>query len=403
MQSPTSRFIRMCSVVALGALALTSACSDAPLAPKQMESYTPPVPNSSVFVTVATTGEDPDTDGYVLSVGDRPDIAVHSNDSIQLKGLPFGRRTARLSGLDLNCTSDSLIKMLDPVTPESRSETKFAVSCVGSEVPPNAIGTKLLFVREARIYSTIIGSSNVASLTTGENPVWSPDGERIAFSRGESAYVMDANGTNERVVATKLAATDYAGHMSPAWSPDGHLLSVVNSDSRIMIVSVDSGPRADTVTSIEQDVSESPIWSPDGKHLLFETTYEDGWGVYQPLWIGDMDGSRMTGYRGFPTDTSGVTAWSPDGNSIAIVRAYGYNTDNLAHVALMGADGSQSRNLVAGRSRSRPAWSPDGKMVAYVNSGCADYRCPSSILYVSTDGTQNGVLVANAHSPSWHR
>ena len=46
----------------------------------------------------------------------------------------------------------------------------------------------------------------------------------------------------------------------------------------------------------------------------------------------------------------------------------------------------------------RPSWSPDGMRIAF---GSSASECPSAIHYVTRDGSQSGVLISNAHSPTW--
>ena len=48
------------------------------------------------------------------------------------------------------------------------------------------------------------------------DPVWSPDGRKIAFVRNFEIYVMNADGSGQTNL-TRNPAHDFA----PAWSPDG--------------------------------------------------------------------------------------------------------------------------------------------------------------------------------------
>ncbi|TMK90399.1 MAG: hypothetical protein E6G42_09855, partial [Actinobacteria bacterium] len=66
-------------------------------------------------------------------------------------------------------------------------------------------GERLAFVRtggdKAAIYSTTANGRNERLVTPeGHDPVWSPDGRRLALSNG-SLYVVDADGSGLRIVA----------------------------------------------------------------------------------------------------------------------------------------------------------------------------------------------------------
>jgi Tol biopolymer transport system component len=57
----------------------------------------------------------------------------------------------------------------------------------------------------------------------GEEPVWSPDRKRVAYSDGDDLagiWVMDADGTNRRWLTR--------GGGSPQWSPDGRHITYLD-------------------------------------------------------------------------------------------------------------------------------------------------------------------------------
>jgi Tol biopolymer transport system component len=94
-----------------------------------------------------------------------------------------------------------------------------------------------------------------------------PDGRNIAFSirqRGQTLlYVMQADGTNARVVADSLDLQD-----APAWAPDGQSITTAADDHgvpHLFRVPIDGrGP-----ASFVHEYSVDPAWAPDGRFLVY--------------------------------------------------------------------------------------------------------------------------------------
>jgi Tol biopolymer transport system component len=98
-------------------------------------------------------------------------------------------------------------------------------------------------------------------------PAIARDGRRIAFStrrqRQTSLYVVNADGTNARVVTNSLEL-----HGAPAWAPDGESLTVaalVNGAPRLFSVPLDGRSPAGFV----KEYSADPVWSPDGQFAVY--------------------------------------------------------------------------------------------------------------------------------------
>jgi len=116
----------------------------------------------------------------------------------------------------------------------------------------NGAGTELWSAQGARVFG---------------GPAISRDGRYIAFSARQHGqallYVMQADGTNARVVADSL---DLQG--SPAWSPDGQSITsaaVDHSVPHLFRVPVGEGSPAPFVNEYSID----PAWAPDGRFVLY--------------------------------------------------------------------------------------------------------------------------------------
>lgn len=418
---------RMAAALLVGALTAIGACMDdtGPVYTPPTQRARPPqtaAPAIGTFhVIVATTGTNPDSDGYALIVDDSIKLPVRANDTVLVSKVVIDQHTLRLDNIAPNCVPDTMSSRALNLTSTRDTTTQLAIKCLGSAVPPELAGTQLLFVRGGRIYRTSIGDGAApAALAAGEEPALSPDGQRIAFVRNDNVYVMDADGANERLIAkgipvpvpnnSGLAMFEIdAGREAVAWSPDGTRLALY-SGSGIMIAPVDGAApvHSDGIRS------GSPAWSPDGRHVAFvvDTPDESQWLDIVDVYVGDVDGSGLSNVRKLTNASSSAPiylqpAWSPDGKQIAMVacgKTGGYGNAPCAHsrIVVMNADGSQPRTLAYASGYSKPAWSPDGQTIAFANT-CWNYDCPSAVLYVSIDGTREGVLIDDAHSPSLSR
>jgi Tol biopolymer transport system component len=204
-----------------------------------------------------------------------------------------------------------------------------------------------------------------------DDPAWSPDGERLAFTRTTddyrslNVYVMRADGRGVR----RLTSGRFDER--PSWSPDGRWIAYQSTRGIKLIHPDGSGARRVRGTR----GAAWPAWAPDGSRLAFA---DDGW-----IWTADLDGrARRRIVRGRDPD------WSPDGRVIAYVRSSG-------GVATIAAAGGASRHLGRGL---QPDWSPDGSRIAFA-------RWPASgrfsVWVMNADGGDRQLVTRSARSPAW--
>jgi len=105
--------------------------------------------------------------------------------------------------------------------------------------------------------------------------------------------------------------------------------------------------------------STKPVWSPDGRKIVFVRHAGDDTQIY----IMNADGGSQRPLTRGP-GRADSPAWSPDGLQIVFAAT----RDRVSKVAVMRSDGSRRRDLAPSHSEQRaPAWSPDGRLIAFLS------------------------------------
>ena len=201
--------------------------------------------------------------------------------------------------------------------------------------------------------------------TAEEDPAWSPDGSKIAFSSYRNGntdiFVIDADGAG----LTRLTF-DEASDETPAWSPDGNRIAFSSnrSDNRNIYVMNTDGSDVRPIV-VDMFNSLRPAWSPDGSKIAFTSYVVSGDDSH--VYVVDADGSNLTRVSNGPGSHSDPS-WSPDGNRIAYDSRIG--EDSSLHI--VNADGSVRTLLYEARPLvnevewvTTPEWSPDGSRIAF--------------------------------------
>lgn len=256
------------------------------------------------------------------------------------------------------------------------------------------------------------GTGLTQVLANAANPAWSPDGKRLAFSRGCRIFVAAEDGSGERALTSGKQCDG-----GPAWSPTGDALVFTRRIARrgtaravALYVMRDDGSvqrrltqRALTGRRLKRvknwAVDSDPAWSSAGVIAFARGTATVNDTIY-------VVGANASGLRRFIRPSARALSiepsWAPDGRTLAFTKRF-RRPAGLDQVFLAEADGTGERALseaVAG-SNSGPAWSPDGSFVC-LDIGFSDLYS-NVLVIVRRDGSLVRVLegARGGDVPDW--
>lgn len=196
---------------------------------------------------------------------------------------PDSRKLVVVSAYEDPAYSNSAIYVVDPQTHEQRRVTSFGTNCSADWSPD---GTRLALSlgdgHISDIYVTTLdahGRRLTDSQTIAVRPVWSPNGKRIAYtvmsppgqeSTDAGIYVAEPDGTQKKRVSSLPT-------YGVSWSPDGTKL-LLQAIGAVYLVDAEGGDPV-KIRVPTRDLLD-PTFSPDGKEVMFRSSYEGDWNLY---------------------------------------------------------------------------------------------------------------------------
>jgi Tol biopolymer transport system component/DNA-binding winged helix-turn-helix (wHTH) protein len=198
-------------------------------------------------------------------------------------------------------------------------------------------------------------------------PAFSPDGRDLAYSSLRNGKFeifvrqLAAGGREIQVTA------DSAQNLQSAWSPDGKMIAY-HSRNRHGIWMV---PALGGIAKQLTDFGAEPSWSSDGEWIAFQSDAPDdlgqtAFGAMPPstIWIVSSRGGtpQQITKVGTPPGGHGVPVWSPDGKRIVFVT----HDIGLSEIWSTSAKGEDLKRLTLKPANFfDPAYSSDGKYLFF--------------------------------------
>ncbi|MHA6780591.1 TolB family protein [Pseudonocardia saturnea] len=276
--------------------------------------------------------------------------------------------------------------------------------------------------------------ADIARIVSVTAPTLSPDGRRVAFVvtridleanryRG-AVWLADVDGGR---APYPLTAGEH-GDGGPAWSPDGSRLAFTRGDGEgggsLRVVPVD-GP-GETVTVRERpETVEAPVWSPDGRRIafasrertaryaqgdderarpprridrLFSRLDGTGWTIDRPrgVFVVAADGSSAPVPVAARPYDHGDPAWVGERLVVSAGRRPDADLDLRADLHLLDPTGRSEPEPLTASSLSlwMPAGSPDGTRVAALAEDVAVVPSHNRVVVVDVATGKEDVLSA---------
>jgi TolB protein len=200
----------------------------------------------------------------------------------------------------------------------------------------------------SRIFQGILENPTKGRAESNMQPAFSPDGTRIAFASNRSdnnneIYVMNVDGSGLRRLTNHPAAD-----LIPTWSPNGAQLAFVSDRSgtpQVYIMSSADGSGLRKISS--ESYADKPTWSP-GNAIAFAARTGAGFDI-KVTDLSSLETRQLTYGEG----SNESPVFSPNGRHIAFMST----RKGGSQIYTMTSDGRDLRQITTTGNNVTPSWS----------------------------------------------
>lgn len=344
----------------------------------------------SLAITTATSGPEPDADGYTVSIDGGIEVAIGVNGSHRQENMEPGNHTVRLGGVAPNCGIAGDNPHAVAVNPGSSATVAFTVTCGvaggGLTIMANTSGISIdpdgyTVAIDGAVQGTVLatGSTSVQGMSAGDHRVGLEGVAANCQVQGDNPRTVTVTAAGNASLQFEITCTGPQS-LKISWAK-GQLDARENAQYDIYSMSADGSGQTRLTNPPATHIDHQ--WSPDGRRVLFVRGDD--------IYVMNADGSgqaRLTNPPGGGMDPQ----WSPDGTRIA----YSGNTGTDVDIYVMKADGTGKINLTRGGPHaSQPRWSPDGRKIVFLRDFTDGAQANLDIYVANSDGSGESPLTQN--------
>jgi Tol biopolymer transport system component len=258
-----------------------------------------------------------------------------SGQAVPLEGFPFWWK----SMVHPQWGGEMGVLPPEPGPPAQPEEGKIVEPCEGV-TPPQ------ICVRDAQTGWVTQVSESLDFGLVNYRAAWSPDGQQIVFSAGSDfevtqrhdykLYLINADGSDLRPITS-----GDTNDIHPVWSPDGDWIAF-HRNCGLWVIRPGGSKGRMLLEGTEKFCAVMMAWSPDSQQIAFVNIHDVDTAPPE-VWVINRDGTDARVVYSFerPLELWEV-AWSPDGQRIACW----YEEDGKGKGLLINADGSGEPKVI---------------------------------------------------------